>query len=400
MLTYLTSGESHGPQLTAIVDGLPAGLTVAVDELNFQMARRQKGYGRGGRMKIEQDQVEFVSGLRHSRTLGGPVTMVIRNRDWENWVNIMDPVSPLPDDLHLREQRLAHETTMPRPGHADLAGGIKYNHKDLRNVLERASARETAARVAVGSLCRQLLEQFGVRFASHVVQIGEVAVARERYTIEHIDDIIERSEASEVRCLVSEVEAKMIEAIKTAKKKRDSLGGVAEVIVTGLPVGLGGFSQGRHRLDSQLVGALMSIPSAKGAEIGLGFAAAARRGSEVHDEIFYDTEGDPRKKKFVRKTNRAGGIEGGITTGEPIVARVAVKPISTLNRPLQTVDVVTKEPAEAMVERTDNCVVPAVAVITEAVMAIELTEVFLDKFGRDNMAEITRNVESFLATDY
>ncbi len=400
MITYLTSGESHGPQLTAIIDGLPAGLRIDRDRLAFQMARRQKGYGRGGRMKIETDEVDIVSGLRHGLTLGSPVTVVIRNRDWENWSAIMDPFEPLPETLHLRDEKLARETTRPRPGHADLAGGIKYNHHDLRNVLERASARETAARVAVGSLCRQLLEHFGVVFASHVVRIGSVKVDRDSYSLDDLAKVVELAERSEVRCLVPAIEQKMIEAIRAAKKNRDSLGGVAEIIVSGLPVGLGGFSQGRDRLDSRLLGALVSIPSAKGAEIGLGFEAAALPGSEVHDELFYDQKADPRTKLFVRATNRSGGIEGGVTTGEPVILRVAVKPISTLNKPLRTVDVVTKEAAEAMVERTDHCVVPAVAVIGEAVVALDLADVFLSKFGSDNLEEIERNYRAFLDAPY
>ena len=400
MLTYLTSGESHGPQLTAIIDGLPAGLPVDLDRLQFQMARRQKGYGRGGRMKIETDEIEAVSGLRHGRTLGSPVTFVIRNRDWENWVNVMDPFAPLPEQLHLREERLAHETTRPRPGHADLPGGIKYNHHDLRNVLERASARETAARMALGALCRQLLEHFGVTFASHVVRIGGVAVPNGSYDLSDLTAVAELTEASEVRCLNKEIEAEMIADIREAKKNRDSVGGVVEVIVRGLPVGLGSFSQGRQRLDSRLAAAMMSIPSVKGVEIGMGFDAAGKRGSDVHDEIFYDAEGDPRKKGFYRKTNSAGGIEGGITSGEDVLIRVAAKPISTLNRPLRTVDVVTKKPHEAMVERTDNCVVPALAVICESEAAIEFAQVFLQKFGADNLAETERNFQSFLADPY
>lgn len=400
MLTYLTSGESHGPQLTAIIDGLPAGLPIDIDQLNFQMARRQKGYGRGGRMKIEKDAVRIVSGIRHARTIGSPVTFVIENRDWENWVNIMHPINPLPDELHLREQKLAHETTRPRPGHADLPGGIKLNHRDLRNVLERASARETAARVAVGAIARQLLEYFGIRFASHVVRIGKVALEPGSYDISDLDKVAAITEESEVRCLVKAVEEAMIADIKDAKKHRDSVGGVVEIIVRGLPVGLGGFSQGRDRLDSKLAAAMMSIPSVKGVEIGLGFEAAAQRGSDVHDEIYYDSEGDPRRKGFYRKTNAAGGIEGGMTSGEDVIIRVASKPISTLNRPLRTVDVVTKEPFEAMVERTDNCVVPALAVICETEAAIEFARVFLAKFGADNIEETKRNFESFLDTPY
>lgn len=400
MLTYLTSGESHGPQLTAIIDGLPAGLPVDLARLQFQMARRQKGFGRGGRMKIETDQVEVVSGMRHGRTLGSPITFVIKNRDWENWTVIMDPVQPLPATLSARDESRALETTRPRPGHADLPGGIKYNHKDLRNVLERASARETAARMALGALCRQLLEQFGVMFASHVVRIGSVSLEDGSYDLSDLERIVEITEASEVRCLDVTVAARMIEEIRDAKKHRDSVGGIVEVIVRGLPVGLGSFSQGRQRLDSRLAAAMMSIPSVKGVEIGMGFAAAARRGSTVHDEIFYDPKGDPRKKGFYRATNAAGGLEGGITSGEDLILRVASKPISTLNRPLRTVDVVTKKPHDAMVERTDNCVVPALAVICESEAALELAQAFLQKFGSDNLEETRRNFQAFLDTPY
>jgi len=400
MLTYLTSGESHGPQLTTIIDGLPAGLPIDIEKLNFQMARRQKGYGRGGRMKIEKDGVRIVSGIRHAKTIGSPITFVIENKDWENWVNIMHPINPLPEELHLREQKLAHETTRPRPGHADLPGGVKLNHHDLRNVLERASARETAARVAVGALCRQLLEHFGVQFASHVVRIGSVAVEPGTYDLSDLEAVSRITEESEVRCLVEEVEQAMIADIKAAKKARDSVGGIVEVIVRGLPVGLGGFSQGRDRLDSKLAAAMMSIPSVKGVEIGLGFSSAAQRGSDVHDEIYYDADGDPRKKGFYRKTNSAGGLEGGMTSGEDVIIRVASKPISTLNRPLRTVDVKTKKPYEAMVERTDNCVVPALAVICETEAAIEFTKVFLAKFGADNIEETRRNFQAFLDSPY
>lgn len=400
MLKYLTAGESHGPQLTAIVDGLPAGMPISLDKLNFQLSRRQKGYGRGGRMKIEKDAVQILSGLRHGKTLGSPVTIVIANRDWENWQTIMDPFQPLPEKLHLKEERLARETSKPRPGHADLAGGIKYNHHDLRNVLERASARETAARMAVGALCRQLLEQFGVQFASHVVRIGKVSLPAKARDLTDLDSVIAATENSEVRCIDDATAKKMIAEIKAAKKERDSLGGVVEVIVRGLPVGLGGISQGTDRLDGVIAGAMMSIPSVKGVEIGLGFESARLRGSRVHDEIFFSAGSDPKKKHFTRKTNRAGGFEGGITTGEDVIIRVANKPISTLNRPLKTVDVRTKKPAEAMVERTDNCVVPAVGVICESMTAIVFANAFLEKFSSDNFEETTRNFQSFLNTDY
>ena len=399
MLTYLTSGESHGPQLTAVIDGFPAGFPVALDRLNFQLARRQKGYGRGGRMKIEKDEVEIVSGIRHGHTMGGPITFVIRNRDWENWTRIMHPIAPLPDDLTAREEPRARDTRKPRPGHADLPGAVKWNHHDMRNVLERASARETAARTALGALARQLLEYFGIELASHVVRIGPVELPR-GYDTGNLARVRDVTEASEVRCLDKAVEAAMIEAIREAKKARDSLGGVAEIIIRGLPVGLGGFSQWYHRLDGRLAGALMAVHSVKGVEIGLGFESAARRGSEVHDEIFHQPESDPRRKNYFRRTNNAGGFEAGITNGEDVVARVAGKPISTLNRPLRTVDVVSREAGEAMVERTDNCVTPALAVVCEGVVALVLAEAFLEKFGADNLAETERNFNSFLRAEF
>jgi chorismate synthase len=399
MLTYLTAGESHGPQLTAVIDGFPAGFHVDIEHINHQLARRQGGYGRGGRMEIEQDEVEVVSGIRGGYTMGGPITLVIHNKDWENWIEIMHPINPVSDDLSLKKKRLGFETTRPRPGHADLAGAIKYNHYDLRNVLERASARETAARVALGALARQLLEHFHVESASHVVQIGPVRLP-DGYNPTNLKSIIELSEKSEVRCIDRETEQKMIEAIKLAKKARDSLGGVVEIIVRGLPIGLGSYSQWYRRLDARLAGAMMAIQSVKGVEIGLGFAAGSKQGSEVHDEIFYDPHGDPAKKKFYRKTNNAGGLEGGITNGEDIVMRVAGKPISTLNQPLKTIDVKTKEPAEAMVERSDNCVIPALAVICENVAALVLADAFLEKFGADNLAEIERNYKAFLNAEY
>lgn len=399
MLNYLTSGESHGPRLTAIVDGLPAGLPVDLDQINYHLQRRQKGYGRGGRQRIEQDRAQIISGVRHGVTMGGPVTLTIENRDWADWAPIMDPIKPPPQKLTPRQTRFLRETGRPRPGHADLAGGIKWHHHDLRNVLERASARETAARVAAGSLARQLLEHFGVRIASHVVRVGEVALDK---ALDHADlgRLSAAAEKSEVRCVDPKTGSLMKAAVRQAMKKRDSLGGIAEVIVRGLPAGLGGCSQWSDRLDSRLGGALMSIQSVKGVEIGLGFEAASLAGSQVHDEIFYDSLGDPLKKRFFRKTNRAGGLEGGITNGEDIVARVAIKPIATLRQPLETVDVRTKQPAKAMVERSDICVVPAVAVISEAVAALVLTDAFMHKFGSDNLIEIERNFRAFLEAEY
>lgn len=399
MLTYLTAGESHGPQLTSIIDGLPSGLKIDIDRLNLQLARRQRGYGRGGRMKIESDEARIVSGVRHGLTMGGPITLVIPNRDWTNWQKIMDPLKPIGKDLTPREQRLAFATTRPRPGHADLAGGVKWHHHDLRNVLERASARETAARVALGALARQFLEHFKVRLISFVAQIGDIRLGSD-VDISDLERLGELIEDSDVRCPDPAVSVQMIDEIKSAQKAKDSLGGVVQLLVRGLPVGLGSCAQWHRRLDSQLAGAIMSIPSVKGVEIGKGFELAGCRGSEVHDRIFYTSDGDPARKCFYRKTNNAGGLEGGITNGEDIVVRAAAKPISTLNQPLETVDVKTKESAEAMVERTDHCVIPALGVICEAVAALVLVDAFLNKFGSDNMVEIEQNYRAYLKTPY
>lgn len=399
MLTYVTAGESHGPQLTAVLTGIPAGLPISLDKINYQLARRQTGYGRGGRMKIESDQAQILSGVRYGFTLGSPVTLVITNKDWPNWDKIMHPIEPISLDLNLKEKRLAEQTRTPRPGHADLSGGIKHNHHDLRNVLERASARETAARVAVGAVTRQLLEQFDVKLASHVLRIGTVLLETD-YDPNDLDSIKDKSELSEVRCIDPTTETKMIEEIKAAQKAKDSLGGVVEVLISGLPAGLGGYAQSSDRLDGKLAGAMMSIQSVKAVEVGLGFEASQLHGSEVHDEIFFDPKGDPKRKNFYRRTNRAGGLEGGMTTGETVVLHVGCKPISTLNRPLETVDVLSKQPAQAMVERTDNCVVPALGVVCEAVSALVLADCFLDKYGSDNYEETRRNYQAWLDWEY
>ncbi len=395
MLRFLTSGESHGLQLTAIIDGFPAGLSVDIDKINSELTRRQTGYGRGARMKIEHDRVEVVSGMRGGVTLGSPITLVIANRDWPNWERIMHPTRPVAKKLNAKEQARAKEITTPRPGHADLPGAIKFAHSDMRNVLERASARETAARVAIGGLTRQLLEHFDMRLVSHVLRVGE-ATAKNALNIDDLDDFRRRVEKSQVRCVDEAAGRKMVEAIKAAKKAKDSVGGIIEVIARGVPVGLGSYTQWDKRLDSRLAAAFMSIPSVKGVEIGLGFGVAGRRGSQVHDEIDYSEKKRPTSKDFYRLSNNAGGIEGGISNGEDIVVRAAVKPIATLYRPLKTVNVATKRGARAVIERADTCVVPAVAVIGEAAAAVVLAEAFLDKFGHDNMAEIERNYRAFL----
>jgi len=385
MLRFLTSGESHGPQLTVILDGFPAGFRIDFDQINFQLARRQKGYGRGDRMKMEDDRVEVVSGIRGSVTLGSPVTFVIRNKDWANWELRMHP------ETATDEERV----TNPRPGHADLAGAVKYHQHDIRNILERASARETAARVAAGALARQLLEHFDIRLVSHVVQIGDVVIPD---TVDEgdLEVLAQKSEQSPVRCANPESEKKMVEAIEAAGVDKDTLGGVVEIIVRGVPIGLGGFAQWDQRLDSRLAASAMSIPSVKGVEIGAGFRTAGLPGSQVHDEVFYEAGGRKTSKGFYHNTNRAGGIEGGMSNGEDIVLRLAVKPISTLRKPLLSVDVVTKEPGHALVERADTCVVPAVAVVGEAAAALVLADAFLAKFGSDSRVEIEENYKAYL----
>ena len=378
---FLTAGESHGEALTALIEGLPAGLPLKAEEIDVDLARRQKGYGRGGRMKIEQDQVHITSGVRWGLTLGSPVTLVIQNRDWKNWQSAMS-VAPIEG-----ESGPLKEVTKPRPGHADLAGAMKYNHQDIRNVLERSSARETTARVAVGGVAKRLLSEFGIEILSHVVELGGI---RGRTPLIPWDEIKRRAERSEVRCADPEVETEIIAAIDRAKEKGDTLGGVFEVVALGVPVGLGSYVQWDRKLDGRLGQAMLSIPAMKGVEIGQGFETARRPGSEVHDEILYG-EGSG----YSRTTNNAGGLEGGVTNGQPVMVRVAMKPLSTLMSPLRSVDVKTKEAVEAVVERSDVCAVPAAGVVGEAMLAIELCRAFLEKFGGDSLEEIRRNYLSY-----
>ncbi len=389
MIRFLTAGESHGEALTAIVEGMPAGLPVTEDEINVEMARRQMGAGRGGRMKIERDRAHFTSGVRHGKTLGSPITMVIQNLDWENWRQVMavEPLEekPVPD----------RSLTRPRPGHADLAGALKYGHEDLRNVLERSSARETAARVAVGALARRLLDQFGIAIVGHVVEIGGVEGAETNLSWQELRT---RAEASPVRCVDPEAAQRMIQAIESAKGKGDTLGGVFEIIAFNVPVGLGSYVHWDRRLDGRLAGALMSIQAMKGVEIGLGFETARRLGSQVHDEIVYAPgSSDPGPAGgYSRLSNNAGGIEGGVSNGQPIVCRVAMKPLSTLMAPKQSVDMSTKEVSKAGVERSDVCSVPSAVVVGEAMVAIEIARAFLEKFGGDSVEEIRRNLTGYL----
>ncbi len=381
-LRWTTAGESHGPALVAVVEGIPAGLALSAEDVDTDLARRQRGYGRGGRMKIERDRVRFVGGVRGAETLGSPIAMVIENLDHASWQGRMgaEAFATPPEPL-----------TRPRPGHADLAGGLKYDRKDLRDVLERASARETAARVAVGAICRRLLREVGVAVVSHVTSIGDVVATG----LEGLDPLVlgQRSAESDVGCADEGSAAAMRAAIKAASHDGDTLGGVFEVVAIGAPPGLGSHVAWDRRLDGRLSGALASIQAIKGVEIGLGFTAARRRGSEVHDAIGYDAG----EQRFVRPTNRAGGVEGGISNGEPIVVRAAMKPIATLRRALPSVDVRSKEVFAAAHERSDICAVPAAAVVGEAMVAIVLAEALLEKLGGDSMGEILRNLEGLRA---
>lgn len=390
MLRYLTSGESHGPVLTALIEGLPAGILLSKDYINKRLARRQGGYGRGGRMAIEKDQVVFLSGVRGGITIGSPITLQIENRDWINWKEIMAA-----DESANLDKKVV---TRPRPGHADLAGALKYDQRDIRNVLERASARETAARVAVGSVAEKLLEMLGIIIIGYVLQIGRITAnetpgfaqssQNERPDLQKFKEALS---GSQLYCPDPKAEEAMKLEIDHAKAAGDSLGGVFEVCVFGLPPGLGSYVQWDRRLDGNLARSLMSIPSVKGVEIGLGFAASRLPGSLAHDEIYHE-----KGKGFYRLTNRAGGLEGGITNGEPLIIRAAVKPIPTLYKPLHSVDLLTYEPQLASVERADTCSVSAASVIGEAAVAWELSAALLDKFGGDTVDELKKNYDSYI----
>ncbi len=387
---FTTAGESHGRGLVAVLEGIPAGLPVSAERINVELKRRMGGYGRGARMKIEADQIEWLAGVRAGETLGSPIAMLVWNRDWEHWQDVMAPEADAPGSERRRQ------VTRPRPGHADLAGSLKYDRQDARDILERASARETVARVACGAVCKVLLEEFGVEIGSHVVELGGVRAGAGAHPTQvgaqHAAPLPARlnqaADASPVRCLDAAAETEMIARIDAAKAAGDTLGGVVEVIALGLPVGLGSHVSWDAKLDGRLAQALMSIPAVKGVELGLGFEAARRKGSEVHDEIL---------PGLARATNRAGGTEGGMTTGEPLVARVAMKPISTLMAPLRTVDLKTGGPAQAQSERSDVTAVPAMGVIAEAMMALVLAQALLEKFGGDALSETKRNFEGYLA---
>lgn len=382
MLRFLTAGESHGPELVAVIEGAPAGFEIDLAAINQDLARRQKGYGRGGRMAIERDEARVVSGIRFGRTMGSPVTLIVENRDFKNWEKRMS--------ANPAERGEAKVVTRPRPGHADLAGVLKYNLEDIRDVLERASARETTMRVAAGSFARQLISPFGVKVLGYVASIGSTA-ARVPPNI-GLDEFARMTEESQVRVADAEAERAIIAEIDACKKEGDTLGGVVEVIAVGLPVGLGSHVQWDRKLDGRLAQALLSLQAVKGVEIGIGFQAARVRGSELHDEIGYDASA----RRFTRHSNNSGGTEGGMTTGEPMRVRVAFKPLSTLMRPLKSVDLKTKAEAVGAIERSDVCAIPAAAVIAETVVAFELARAFMEKFGGDSLAEITRNYRGYL----
>jgi chorismate synthase len=371
-MRYLTAGESHGPQLTTILEGLPAGMPLLIEDINEELARRQKGYGRGRRMQIEKDTAEIVSGVRHGYTLGSPIALVVQNNDWKHWTKIMG-AEPLEEGL---EDDVKRKVTRARPGHADLNGALKYGHRDMRNVLERSSARETTVRVAAGAVAKKLLSLVGVELVSQVVEIGGIKANLDSSLT--IEELKQRTENSPVRCSDPNVEKDMMAAIDDAKKNGDSIGGVVEVIATGMPAGVGSYVHYDRKLDGKLAAAIMSINAFKGVEIGIGFEAARKPGSEVHDEIAWDVE-----KGYYRKTNRLGGFEGGMTTGMPIVVRGVMKPIPTLYKPLMSVDIETKEPFAASVERSDSCAVPAAAVVAENVVAWELANALIEQFYSD-----------------
>ncbi|MGG0725225.1 chorismate synthase [Bacillus mycoides] len=381
-MRYITAGESHGPQLTTILEGVPAGLSLVANDINEELARRQKGYGRGRRMQIEKDQVQIVSGVRHGKTMGSPIALVVENRDFTHWTKVMG-AEPLTEQ---EEKEMKRQVTKPRPGHADLNGAIKYGHRDMRNVLERSSARETTVRVAAGAVAKKILAELGVQVAGHVVEIG--GVQAENITYNSIEELQSTTEVSPVRCLDEKAGKKMMQAIDDAKANGDSIGGIVEVVVEGMPIGVGSYVHYDRKLDAKLAAAIMSINAFKGVEIGIGFEAAHRPGSEVHDEILWD-----EVQGYRRKTNNAGGLEGGMTTGMPVVVRGVMKPIPTLYKPLQSIDIDTKEPFTASIERSDSCAVPVASVVAEAVVAWELATALIEQFGLDRIDLIRENIE-------
>ena len=382
MMRYITAGESHGPELTAIIEGLPAGLPLTAADINHELARRQTGYGRGGRMLIEKDQVRITSGIRHGKTLGSPVTLVVENKDWKNWTKVM-AIEEVPE-----KDRKLRRVARPRPGHADLVGGMKYRHQDLRNVLERSSARETTMRVAIGAIAKKILKELGIEVAGHVTMLGGIKAAiPDGLTVQ---EIAERSEASEVRVLDPSVEEEIKQLIDQTKRNGDTIGGVVEVLIGGVPAGLGSYVQWDKKLDAKIAQAVVSINAFKGVEFGVGFEAGVLPGSQVMDEILWD-----QQKGYTRRSNNLGGFEGGMTNGEPIVVRGVMKPIPTLYKPLQSVDIDSKEPYKARVERSDSTAVPAASVVCENVVATVVANEILEKFPSDSFEELQTAVQEY-----
>ncbi len=384
-MRYLTAGESHGPQLTAIIEGLPSLLPITAEQINYDLKRRQGGHGRGRRMQIEKDLVEIVGGVRHGKTLGSPVALVVKNDDWKHWTKIMG-ADPLPEDVDPEE--IKRQVSRPRPGHADLVGGMKYGHRDLRNVLERSSARETTVRVAVGSVAKALLKELGISVVSHVTEIGGVKADTSKAEGKSTEEIRAIVEEDPVYCVDPEASAKMVQLIDDTKKEGNSIGGVVEVIVEGLPAGIGSYVHYDRKLDGKLAQAMLSINAFKGVEFGLGFEMARKKGSEVHDEILWSEE-----EGYTRNSNRLGGLEGGMTTGMPIVVRGVMKPIPTLYKPLQSVDIETKEPFKASVERSDACAVPAASIVAENVIAWEVAKAIIEQFHSDQLPQLKAQID-------
>lgn len=381
-MRFITAGESHGPELTAIIEGLPAGLPLSAEDINHELARRQTGYGRGGRMKIETDRVRITSGIRHGKTLGSPVTMIVENNDWKNWQSVMSV-----EEVSEKERNI-RRVNKPRPGHADLVGGIKYGHTDLRNVLERSSARETTMRVAIGAVAKKLLKELAIDVAGHVVVLGGIqATIPENLTVKEIQ---EKSEQSEVRVVDPAVEEKIKALIDDTKKNGDTIGGVVEVVVGGVPVGLGSYVQWDRKLDAKIAQAVVSINAFKGVEFGIGFEMANKPGSKVMDEIVWDEQ-----TGYTRTSNNLGGFEGGMTNGMPVIVRGVMKPIPTLYKPLQSVNIDTKETYKASVERSDSTAVPAASVVCEAVVATEIAQAVLDKFDSDSFEQMKSDIETY-----
>ncbi|NCO67180.1 MAG: chorismate synthase [Nitrospirae bacterium CG_4_10_14_0_8_um_filter_41_23] len=418
-LRYITAGESHGKALIGILEGIPSGLSISAEDIDRDLKRRQGGHGRGGRMKIESDHAEILSGVCCGKTIGSPISILIENKDWANWQDVMSSDN-LPESPHSPLWKRGAEgdfkggkggfVTRPRPGHADLSGAIKYDSHDIRNILERSSARETAMRVALGVMAKKFLSEFNIKVGSHVIQIGTVRI--QNLKEKELSKIFEKAEKSPVRCPDEVASKKMVKLIDRAIKEGNSLGGIFEVFVIGVPVGLGSHIQWDRRLDGRLAQALMSIQAIKGVEVGLGFDMSRRFGSEVMDEIFYRAKSKEQRAKsinselrtpnseltagFYRKTNYAGGIEGGMTNGMPIILRAAMKPIPTQKKPLRSIDIITKRPVEAAYERSDICAVPAASVIGEAMIALTIADAFLEKFGGDSITEVKRNYDSYI----